>query len=397
MGPLAGLKVVELAHIMSGPTCGMLLADMGADVIKVEKTPAGDDTRRFGLPDLKGESTAFMIMNRNKRGIAVDLKTEAGKEVVRKLLAKADVVTENYRMGTMEKLGLGYEQLAAINPALIYCEISGYGRTGPYAQKPGFDLIAQGMSGLMSITGEPGQAPIKCGGPVTDINAGILAAMGIVAAYIHRLKTGKGQVVDTSLFEAGIMQTYWHTAFFLATGETAPPMGSGNLTSAPYQAFATKDGWVNVGAANQANWERLVTVLADPALAADTRFDTNPGRMAHRAELVEALTPHFRRRSTAEWIEELEAAGLPAGPILSIPEMLEHPQTLARSMVVETEHVRVGRIKSLGFPVRFSETPGKVTRPAPVLGQHTREVLAEYGYSASRIDELIAGGAVIAC
>jgi crotonobetainyl-CoA:carnitine CoA-transferase CaiB-like acyl-CoA transferase len=396
MGPLAGLKVIELAHIMSGPTCGMLLADMGADVIKVEKVPGGDDTRRFGLPDINGESTAFMIMNRNKRGIALDLKAEEGKEVLRKLVATADVITENYRMGTMEKLGLGYEQLAVLNPGLIYCEISGYGRTGPFAEKPGFDLIAQGMSGLMSITGEPGQAPIKCGGPVTDINAGILAAMGIVAAYIHRLKTGKGQKVDTSLFEAGIMQTYWHTAYFLATGEPAPPMGSANLTSAPYQAFATRDGWINVGAANQANWERLVRVLGVPELAHDARFRSNANRMTNRNELVETLTPLLKQRTTSKWVEEFEVAGLPTGPILTIPEMLDHPQTLAREMVVETEHARAGTIKSLGFPVRFSATPGKVKRPAPLLGQHTREVLAEYGYSSERIDKLVTDGVVIA-
>jgi formyl-CoA transferase len=396
MGPLAGLKVIELAHIMSGPTCGMLLADMGAEVIKVEKVPGGDDARRFGLPGINGEPSSFLIMNRNKRGIALNLKHEGANEALHRLLATADVVTENYRTGAMEKLGLGYDVLQALNPRLIYCEISGYGRTGPYREKPGFDLIAQGVSGLMSITGEPGQAPIKCGGPVTDINAGILAALGILAAYVHRLKTGEGQKVDTSLMEAGIMQTYWHTAFYLATGTTAPPMGSGNLTSAPYQAFRTRDGWINIGAANQANYERLLQVLDAPALAQDPRFRTNADRMAHREALVAAITERLQQYDSAHWLAELDKAGLPVGPILSIPEMLAHPQTVARDMVVETQHTRAGTVKALGLPIKFSATPGKVTRAAPVLGEHTYEVLAEVGYSHAEIDQLVRDGAAVA-
>jgi len=395
MGPLSGVRVIELAHIMSGPVCGMLLADMGADVIKVEKVPGGDDSRRFGLPSIDGESSAFLIMNRNKRGIALDLKSESGKQALQRLLRTADVVTENYRSGTMAKLGLGYEALRELNPALIYCEISGYGRSGPYADKPGFDLIAQGVSGLMSITGEPGGAPIKCGGPVADINAGILAAMGVLAAYIHRLKTGRGQRVDTSLLEAGIMQTYWHTAYYLATGQAAPPMGSGNLTSAPYQAFRTRDGWINIGAANQANWERLLEALDAQDLATDPRFRSNAGRMRHRDTLAEALSERLQRQSTAHWLDVLDRAGLPVGPILSVPEMLEHPQTLAREMVVETEHPKAGRVRSLGLPVKFSETPGAVTRPAPLLGEHTYEVLYEAGYTTFEIDRMVEEGAAV--
>ncbi len=395
MGPLEGLKVIELAHIMSGPSCGLLLADMGADVIKVEKVPGGDDTRRYVPPELEGESAAFLMMNRNKRGIALNLKLEAGKEVLRRLVAGADVLTENYRAGTMEKLGLGYEQLRQINPRLIYCAISGFGRTGPYAEKGGFDLVAQGMSGLMSITGEPGQEPVKCGSPVTDIGAGMLAALGIVAACVHRLRSGQGQMVDTSLFEAGVMQTYWHSAIALATGKSPGPLGSAHLLTAPYQAFPTRDGWINIGAANQANWERLVKVLEAPELARDPRFADNAGRMEHREVLVSALTPHLERRTTAEWVAVLDQAGLPVGPVLSITEMLEHPQTLARGMVVETEHPRVGKSKSLGLPVKFSETPGGTVRPAPVLGQHTREVLQEIGYAEEEISRLEREGAVV--
>src|SRR5215475_8170119 len=254
-GPLSGMKVIELAHIMAGPVCGLMLADMGASIIKVEKHPGGDDSRGFLPPAIEGESAAFMMMNRNKRGIALDLKTDAGKEVLRRLLADADAVIENYRTGTMERLGFGYETLRKSNPGLIYCSLSGFGRTGPYAERGGFDLIAQGMSGLMSITGEgPGRPPVKCGAPVTDITAGILAAMGILAAYTHRLKTGEGQAVDTSLFEAGIVHTYWQSAICFATGVPPGPMGSAHPLSAPYQAFQTADGWITIGAANQANW-----------------------------------------------------------------------------------------------------------------------------------------------
>ncbi|HEX6828517.1 MAG TPA: CoA transferase [Burkholderiales bacterium] len=394
MGPLAGLKVIELAHIMSGPSCGLLLADMGADVIKVEKMPGGDDTRRYVPPEISGESAAFLMMNRNKRGIAVNLKHEGGREVLRRLVLRADVLTENYRAGTMEKLGLGYEQLRSINPGLVYCAISGFGRTGPFAGKGGFDLVAQGMSGLMSVTGEPGQEPIKCGPPVTDIGAGMLAALGIVAACVHRLRTGEGQLVDTSLFEAGVMQTYWHSAIALATGRSPGPLGSAHLLTAPYQAFPTQDGWINVGAANQANWERLVKVLEAPEVAADPRFADNAGRMRHREDLAAALTPHFRRRSTSEWLEALDAAGIPVGPVLSISEMLEHPQAIARQMVVETQHPKAGRVKGLGLPIKFSAGAGGAGRSAPLFGQHTREVLREHGYSEAEIEVLAGEGAV---
>src|SRR5258708_18901502 len=235
MGPLEGIKVVELAQIMAGPTCGLLLADMGADVIKVEKLPGGDDTRSYSEPSIRGESAAFMILNRNKRGIAVNLKTPGGLEVVKRLLADADVVTENYRKGTLEKLGLGYDVLQRLNPRLIYCAISGYGRTGPYADKGGFDLIAQGFAGIMSITGEPGGPPVKSGTSIADINAGILAALGIVSALVARATTGRGQMVATSLMEAAIQQTYWQPANFFATGKNSGPTGSPHLPTAPYQ------------------------------------------------------------------------------------------------------------------------------------------------------------------
>jgi crotonobetainyl-CoA:carnitine CoA-transferase CaiB-like acyl-CoA transferase len=338
-----------------------------------------------------------MMMNRNKRGIALDLKAEEGRAVLRRLIERADVVVENYRRTTMERLGLGYDRLRAINPGLIYCEISGFGRTGPYADRGGFDLIAQGMSGLMSITGEgPGRPPVKVGAPVTDITAGILGAMGVLAACIERQRTGAGQRVDTSLFEAGIVHTYWQSAICFATGVAPGPLGSAHPLNAPYQAFPTADGWLNVGAANQANWERMLSAIEAPELAADPRFAGNAGRMANLPALVEILSARFRTRPTAEWLARLDAAGVPAGPVLSIAEMQRDPQARARGVVTEVAHARAGPVATIGLPVTFSRTPGGPQSGAPLLGQHTREVLREHGYADGDIDRLAAAGVIVA-
>ncbi len=394
-GPLDGVRVVELSHIMAGPTCGMMLADMGADVVKVER-PAGDDTRRFIPPDVNGESAAFMMMNRNKRAIALDLKHPGAADALRRLVRGADILIENYRLGTMEKLGLSYETLRKDNPGLVYCSLSGFGRTGPYATRGGFDLIAQGMSGLMSVTGEgPGRPPVKVAAPITDITAGILGAMGCVAAYVRRLKTGEGQIVDSSLLEAGITQTYWQSAIAFATGVNPVPIGSAHPLSAPYQAFETADGWINIGAANQANWQRLLKVLDAETLGADPRFATNGDRMVNLPALVEVLTPYFKARTSADWLARFEAVGLPGGPVLNILEMQADPHVNARGMIVELDHPRAGRTKAIGLPVKFSETPGSIRRPAPLFGEHTREVLAEAGLSTEEIETLVAEGAAI--
>ena len=397
-GPLAGVRVVELAHIMAGPVCGLMLADMGADVVKVERLPHGDGTRGFVPPDLDGESAAFMMLNRGKRGIAVDFRSEAGLAAVRRLLVGADVVIENFRVGTMEAVGLGWDALRSVNPRLIYCQITGFGRTGPLAEQGGFDLIAQGYSGLMSITGEgPGRAPVKVGGPVTDITAGVLAAFGVSAALYERERTGVGRRVDTSLLEAGITHTYWQSAMALASGASPGPLGSAHPLSAPYQAFPTADGWINVGASNERTWTALTHVTDASHLASDPRFATNADRMKHLEALLEELTPIFATRSSDEWLDALSRAGVPAGPIASVGEMLEHPQTLARRMVVDVEHSRLGRVRSIGAPVKLSgdEAAGSVAgRGAPLLGEHTREILQSAGYGAAEIEALESEGAV---
>ncbi|MEQ8825370.1 MAG: CaiB/BaiF CoA-transferase family protein [Filomicrobium sp.] len=396
-GPLKGMRVVELTQIVAGPVCGVMLADMGADVVKVEKTEGGDDSRRSVPPDINGESAAFMMLNRNKRGIALNLKTQQGRDAFLQLVRQVDCLVENFRHDTMKKLGLDYDVLKEINPGLIYCEISGFGRSGPYARRGGFDLIAQGMSGLMSITGEgEGRPPVKVGAPISDITAGILAATGCAAAYVHKLKTGEGQRIDTSLFEAAITQTYVQSAICLMTGVSPGPMGSAHPLNAPYQAFRTEDGWLNLGAANDSNWERALKALGADELGQDERFSSNKARMKNRLALEDVLNDHFQTKTTAEWLEALEAQGVPAGPVLSVGEMHTDPQTLAREMVTETDHLKAGRVKTIGLPIKFQGTPGGVRRPAPVLGQHTREILSELGYDEKEADALCASGGAVA-
>ena len=394
--PLAGVKVLDFSRVLAGPWSAMVLADFGADVIKIEHPARGDDTRDWGLRIGDTETTYFNSVNRSKRSICVDLQTEAGRRIARELAAQADVLIHNFKAGGAEKLGLGYDALAAVNPGLIYCSISGYGRTGPWADKGGFDLIAQGFAGLMSITGEPGRPPVKSGSPVADINAGILAALGIVAAYAHRQRTGVGQVVDTSLMEAALQQTYWQAASWFATGRSPGPTGSAHLLTAPYQAFRTADGWLNIGGANQANWERIADVLGHPEWRADPRFVANADRMRNLDALVEAMNATLVTRTTAEWMERFDQAGVPAGAVHSIGEALEHPQTLARDMVVSLDHREAGPTRALGCPVHFSRTPTRVDRPAPALGEHTRAVLHEFGYDDAFIDALVHDGVVAA-
>ena len=396
MGPLTGLKVIDLTHVMAGPTCTLMLADMGAEVIKVEKTPSGDDSRHMIPPKLGDETAAFLMMNRNKRGIVLDLKTEGGKTILRRLIATADVLVENFAPGVMERLGFGYEDLRKDSPSLIYCSLSGFGRTGPYKHRRGFDLVAQAMSGIMSFTGEsPYGAPVKCGAPLSDITAGILAAMGILAAYVHRLKTGQGQWVETSLFEAALVQTYWQSAIALATGVAPRAMGSAHPLNAPYQAFEASDGWIVVGGANQKNWLRMLEALNAPELAGDPRFKSGADRMGHLKELGTELAKRFRTKPAKYWLDALEDKGVPCGPVNDMLQALADPQTLAREMVVEVEHSALGPVKALGLPVKFSATPGKVRTGAPLYGEHTREVLYACGFDDQQIECFEKEGAIV--
>ena len=380
---------------MAGPVCGRMLADLGADVVKVEPPPSGDPTRAFA-PGVGGAQTgAFLMLNRNKRGIAVNWKAEGGPAVLRRMLAQCDVVIENFKPGVMERFGLGYESLRQDNPGLVYCQITGFGRTGPLADRRGFDLVAQGMTGLLSVTGEgPGRPPVKCGPPLTDITAGILGAMGVTTALFAREKTGRGQRVDTSLYEAGIVQTFWQSAVAFATGESPGPLGSAHPMAAPYEALPTADGWITVGGWNQVNWLRLVRAMELPGLADDPRFATNADRMAHVDALRKVLARRLRASTTEEWLTRFEEAAVPAGPVSSIWEMLRHPQTAAREMVV-TVPQNGGTAQTLGMPVKLSGSTGaSVTKGAPALGEHTAEVLAEYGFAEDEVAALVRRGVV---
>tara|TARA_B100000676_G_scaffold313244_1_gene392646 strand:- start:2393 stop:3622 length:1230 start_codon:yes stop_codon:yes gene_type:complete len=385
---LKGVQVLDCSQILAGPFCSMLLADMGADVIKIEKPNGGDDTRRMGPPFIDTESAAFLAMNRNKRSMVLNFKEPEGVDAMKRLVKDSDIIIENYRTGVMERLGLGYEDLKAINPGIIYCSISGFGRTGPYANRGGYDLIAQGMSGIMSFTGVPDTPPVKAGVPIADMNAGMFSVYGILTAYINKLKTGKGQFLEISLLEAALAYTVWESAGYFATGEVAGPLGSSHRNSAPYQALATSDGHLVVGAPNQPNWERLAKAFGCEELIGREEYKDNAGRLVNRAKLEEELELATTKKSTNEWLEILEAAGVPAGPILNMEEIWADPQIQERGMEALLEHPTAGVIKNIGVAAKLYSTPGRITRPAPLLGQHTREVLEDAGYSAEEIESL---------
>ena len=385
---LKDIRVLEMAQIMAGPTCGLLLADLGAEVIKIEKTPTGDDTRNFLPPDIDGESAAFMMMNRNKKGIVLNLKDKDGIKIFKKMVENSDVVLENFRKGTLEKLGIGYDVMSKINPKIILCEISGYGRTGPYADKGGFDLVAQGMSGLMSITGESkDKPPMKVGAPITDITAGLLAASGILAALVHRNKTGEGQKVDTSLFEAGIIHTYWQSAIAGATGKSPGPLGSAHPLTAPYQAFKTKDKWITVGASNQNTWLMLLKAINRLDLQENEMFSSNLNRKKNIIQLVDILGTELIKKTSDEWLKIFDDNGLPCGPINSITEMFEDPQTIEREMIIEVDNKKVGKSKAIGMPIKFSKSKTEKSKGAPNLGEHTKEIMKIFEYNDDEIKD----------
>ncbi len=391
---LSGIRVLDMTQIMSGPYCAMLLADLGAEVIKIEKPQGGDDSRRMGPPYYNGESAAFLAMNRNKLGLALDIRSLQGKELLWRLIDSADALVENFRPGTLARLGFGYDAVHARNPRLVYCSISAYGQTGPLREQGGFDLVAQAMSGVLSVTGTPEQ-PAKIGVPMADLNAGLFASHAILAALLARARTGEGQHVETSLLEAALAYTLWESNEYWATGEAPRRLGTAHRLSAPYQVFATADGWIAIGAANQRNWERLVDALERRDLLEDARFASNSERMAHLPALVETLTDTFKTRTTGDWSARLEAAGVPSGPVLDMGQVYAHPQVQARQMELAVEHPVAGVVHAIGFPVKYSATPSALQRPAPMLGQHSVSILRGLGLSDEECQALAAEGVIV--
>ncbi|WP_322063296.1 CoA transferase [Paraburkholderia sp. J63] len=392
--PLAGVKVLELAQIMAGPTCGVMLADLGADVFKVEKFPAGDDARHYRRPGDSGLPPSFMMLNRGKRSIGIDMKAPEGRAALLRMVRQADVLTENFRFGVMERLDLGYEVLREANPALIYCSISGYGRQGPMAEKGGFDLILQAFSGLISVTGEPDRPPVKPGVSIADVNAGILGAFGVLAAYIHRLKTGEGTRVDTSLLQASLQQMYWYAAAYFSKGIIGKPSGTAHSLIAPYQVFECADGGIAIGGANQTNWERIADLLEHPEWKNDPRFDSPDGRLKNRRDLEDMINAALRSTTVASWVERFEQAGVPAGPVQNVGQALEHVQSSAIGMVQEVDAPGGGTTRTLGLPVLFNGQSQIAKTAAPRVGEHTENVLSEFGFTPEEIDHLIAVKAV---
>jgi crotonobetainyl-CoA:carnitine CoA-transferase CaiB-like acyl-CoA transferase len=378
MLPLAGIRVLDVSQVMAGPFCCMMLGDMGADVIKIEPPLVGDQTRKSMGFRLKGEdSPGFLALNRNKRSITLDLKSEADREVLYALVRTADVLVENGRPGVADRLGMGYETLAAINPRLIYASISGFGPSGPWAQRPGFDLIAQAMSGVLSATGTPGGEPVKSDIPVGDLGAGMFAVYGILSALYGREKTGKGQLVSASLFEAALGLSVWETTEYWGTGRSPKPLGTANRMSAPYQAVKAKDGYFVFGAANQKLWLAFLEAAGRMDLVDNPMYVTNTERVANYQALIEELSPTFAARTVEEWVEALLAKGVPAGPILDYEQVLASEHAAAREMVQDIAHPTEGSFKALGFPVKLSETPQQVRLPPPLLDQHKDEILTE--------------------
>ena len=393
--PLAGVRVLELCQVMAGPFCGMLLGDMGADVIKIEPPPAGDQTRGAMGFKLKGsDSLGFMNLNRNKRSVVLDLKDSHGRGVLYRLVETADILVENYRPGVTRRLGIDFDTLRTINPRLVYASISGFGQTGPWADRPGYDLMAQAMAGTMSITGHPGQPPARCGVPIADLGCALLTVYAILSAYIGQCRTGVGQYVDASLFEAAMSFAIWDTADYWGTGRLPGPLGTANRMSAPYQAVRASDAYFVIGANNARLWERLCEVIGRPELRQDQRFATIAGRLANREELVAEIEQSLASHTAAEWIERLLAAGVPAAPILNLAQALGSEHAQARRMVMEMPHPVEGSVRSLGFPVKLSATPPSLRRPPPLLGEHTAEVLRELGIEETDKDSAAASGNV---
>jgi crotonobetainyl-CoA:carnitine CoA-transferase CaiB-like acyl-CoA transferase len=385
---LDGVRVLDLSRVLAGPFCGMLLSDLGADVVKIEDTGSGDESRTWP-PHKDGESAAFLVINRNKRDMTLDLKAPEGVEVLKRMVASADVLIENFRTGTMESFGLGYDTLAAINPRLVYCSVSAFGRTGPRKDAAGYEALMQAFSGIMSITGEPDGAPLRCGVSFLDLTTGIFCAFGIVNALLHRVRTGLGQRVDGSLLETAVTLLNYHAEGYLLTGAQPKPLGSSHPSLSPYRTFKCRDGqWIFIAGANDRFWQRLAPALGLGEMAADPRFAVNIERVKHRRELEAALEAAIAKHDREPLLEVLEDAGVPATPVNTVKQVMEDAQTAARSMIERVVHPRLGEIPVVGTPIKFSRMRAGVRRAAPQQGQHTDEILAEYDYSTADIAAL---------
>ena len=392
--PLTGVRVLDVSQVMAGPYCCMLLADLGADVIKIEPPGTGDQTRGAMGFKMKGsDSMGFLNMNRNKRSVILNLKSKAGKEAFFRLVKTADILVENYRPGVMKKLGIDYPTLKNINPGLVYASISGFGQTGPWANRPGFDLMAQAMSGVMSVTGYPDGPPVKAGVPVADIGCALFAVYGILSAYIGKTKSGEGQFIDASLFDSALAFSIWDTAQYWGTGIEPYKLGTANHMSAPYQAMRASNGYFVMGATNQKLWALLCDKINRNELVEDDRFKTNPLRLANREELAEELEKSFITKTSEEWVDLLLSGGIPAGPINTYPEAFNSEHGKHRQMRMEIDHPVEGKIPNIGFAVKLSGTPQQIQRHPPLLGEHTNELLAELGFSDDEFKKLAEGGA----
>jgi crotonobetainyl-CoA:carnitine CoA-transferase CaiB-like acyl-CoA transferase len=402
MRPLENIRILDITRALAGPYCTMMLGDLGADVIKIERPVSGDETRGWGPPFVgkpygpyPGESAYFIAANRNKRSITVNIQSKDGQEIIRKLAGISDVLVENYRTGDLDKLGLGYNDLHTQFPKLIYCSVSGYGRTGPYADRPGYDAVLQAEGGMMSVTGPIDGPPSRAGIPIIDITSGMFAATAILSALRARDITGEGQLVDISLFDSHVALLTNVASNYLVGGQQPRRLGNAHPNLVPYDAFSARDGWFILGVANEKQWGQLCDMLNRADMKTDIRFAFNRDRVTNREALVDELNKTFSQKNVDNWLADLIKAGLPCGPINSIPQVFDHPQAQARNMTQEIEHASAGTVKLTGFPYKFSNTPAEIQKPPPMLGQHTDEVLTSLlGYSSESVSYLRNNGAI---
>jgi crotonobetainyl-CoA:carnitine CoA-transferase CaiB-like acyl-CoA transferase len=385
---LDGIRIIDFSKALAGPYCTMLLADMGAEVIKVEMPGSGDDSRGWGPPFIEGESAYFLSINRNKKSITLNLKDNKAKEIALKIIEKADIVLESNRPGVMTKLGLDYETVKKINPGIIYCSISGFGQTGPYSKRPGFDQVIQGYGGIMGLTGEKGGGPLKVGIAVTDIATGMFAATGILTALYHRERTGQGQHVDASMLDGQVSWLTYQAGRYLASGNVPQRIGSAHPLIVPYQDFEASDGFINIAAGNDNLWKKFCAVTDLSDIADDPKFATNPKRVENRDEVVAIVSKKIKTKTMQEWLDILNDAGVPCGPIYTVDQIFKDPQVLAREMLVEVDHPKCGKIQVTGSPIKLSETPAEITTHPPMLGEHNSSILQEFGFSEEDITKL---------